>query len=154
MYNNGYYGYQPQSFNYVPQQTQQFQANAFSKVLYGTIDEAKAYMLLPNESIMIINKELGEFYVKIADSMGKSLLEEFYYGKKEKKSSESVSAELDTKELVKTSDLVNFATKEDLKGVYEQLESIKTQIQLMLVPATPKGFCKTGELKTIPYISL
>ncbi len=128
MFNNSYYGYQ-QPY-YQPQQpTQHFQPNAFGKVLYGTLDEAKAYILMPNESIMIINKELGEFYVKVADSMGKSVLEEFYYGKKEKKSTESVSTEFDPKELVKTSDLENFATKEDLKGVYEQLESIKTQMQ-------------------------
>lgn len=129
MYNNGYYGYQPQNFGYVPQQTQQFQTNAFSKVLYGTIDEAKAYMLLPNENIMIINKELGEFYVKTADTMGKSILEAFKYAKIDNNPSQAVSAEIDTKELVKTSDLENFATKEDLKSVYEQLESIKEQIQ-------------------------
>lgn len=133
MYNNGYYGYNPQSYNqnygYMPQQTQQFQNNAFSKVIYGTLDEAKAYILTPGESIMIINKELGEFYVKTADSMGKSYLEEFDYGKKEKISSQSVSTEIDTKEFVKTSDLDKFATKQELENIYQQLASIQEQVK-------------------------
>lgn len=133
MYNNGYYGYNPQSYNqnygYMPQQTQQFQNNAFSKVIYGTLDEAKAYILTPGESIMIINKELSEFYVKTADSMGKSYLEEFEYGKKEKISSQSVSAEIDTKEFVKTSDLDKFATKQELENIYQQLASIQEQVK-------------------------
>ena len=132
MYNNGYYGYNPQSYNqnygYMPQQTQ-FQNNAFSKVIYGTLDEAKAYILTPNESIMIINKELGEFYVKTADTMGKSVLEGFKYAKIDNNSSQGVSAEIDTKEFVKTSDLDKFATKQELESIYQQLASIQEQMQ-------------------------
>ena len=133
MYNNAYYGYNPQSYNqnygYMPQQTQQFQNNAFSKVIYGTLDEAKAYILTPNESIMIINKELGEFYVKTADTMGKSVLEGFKYSKIDNNSSQGVSAEIDTKEFVKTSDLDKFATKQELENIYQQLASIQEQVQ-------------------------
>lgn len=133
MYNNGYYGYNPQNYNqnfgFVPQPTQQFQNNAFSKVIYGTLDEAKAYILLAGESIMIINKDLGEFYVKTADSMGKSVLEGFKYSKLDNNSTQSVSAEIDTKELVKTSDLEKFATKQELESIYQQLESIQEQMQ-------------------------
>ena len=133
MFNNGYYGYNPQSYNqnygYMPQQTQQFQSNAFSKVIYGTLDEAKAYILTPNESIMIINKELGEFYVKTADVMGKSVLEGFKYSKIDNNSSQPVSAEIDTKEFVKTSDLDKFATKQELENIYQQLASIQEQVK-------------------------
>lgn len=133
MYNNAYYGYNPQSYNqsygYMPQQAQQFQNNAFSKVIYGTLDEAKAYILTPNESIMIINKELGEFYVKTADVMGKSVLEGFKYSKIDNNATQSVSAEIDTKEFVKTSDLDKFATKQELENIYQQLASIQEQVK-------------------------
>ena len=130
MYNNGYYGYNPQNFNqnfgYVPQPIQN---NAFTKVIYGTLDEAKAYILLAGESIMIINKDLSEFYVKTADSMGKSVLEGFKYSKLDNNTTQSVSDEIDAKELVKTSDLEKFATKQELESIYQQLASIQEQMQ-------------------------
>lgn len=62
-----------------PQQPMQPQEIPFSDVRYGTLDEAKAYIVMPGKSAMFINRNLGEFYVKSANNMGEPLLETFKY---------------------------------------------------------------------------
>lgn len=116
-YGQGYGMYQPQTMQ--PRQTQPTmtpqQDVPFSDVRFGTIDEAKAYIVMPNRSVMFINRNVGEFYIKTANNMGEPVLESFKYTKLEDLSSEPLKAEIDTKDFVKMQDLDGLATKDDLK---------------------------------------
>lgn len=131
--NNQYNGTYIPNYNYnqqVPMQrpmqmqtTQQPQTTEdvpFNDIKFVTEDEAKGYILFPNTRVMLLDRDKSVFYIKTADSLGKSTLEGYKYTKLEDKSSDNVSREIDTKDFVKTQDmkdyLSNFITKDDMKN--------------------------------------
>lgn len=129
MYNNSFMGnsysspmYNPYAQNYTgyqPVQPTQRPTQSdvpFSEVRFGTLDEAKAYIVPPLKAVMFINKDFSECYVKSADNMGKPSLETFKMSKTEDYSQTGVSTVLDPKEFVKMQDLEGLATKDDLKA--------------------------------------
>lgn len=123
--NNQYNGTYIPNYNYnqqVPMQrpmqtTQQPQTTEdvpFNDIKFVTEDEAKGYILFPNTRVMLLDRDKSVFYIKTADSLGKSTLEGYKYTKLEDKSTESVSREIDTKDFVKMQDLKGYITREDL----------------------------------------
>ena len=86
----------------------------FNDIKFVTEDEAKGYILFPNTRVMLLDRDKSVFYIKTADSLGKSALEGYKYTKIEDKSSDNVSREIDTKDFVKTQDLKGYITREDL----------------------------------------
>ena len=86
----------------------------FNDIKFVTEDEAKGYILFPNTRVMLLDRDKSVFYIKTADSLGKSTLEGYKYTKLEDKSSDNVSREIDTKDFVKTQDLKGYITREDL----------------------------------------
>lgn len=173
MYNNGYmnYGYSPYGSagnygysgtpyyqpytqqgqqNVQNQQPMQYQEVPFSEVRYGTIDEAKAYIVGPNKSVMFINRDTSEFYIKSADNMGKPSLETFKYSKSTSNSTQSVSGEndptepareRDMKDFVKRNELEpfittenakNFVTKSDLKELTDKMNILQKQMSIVV----------------------
>lgn len=109
---NSYTAQQPQRPMVAPQQNQA----PFSEVRYGTLDEAKAHIVMPATSVMFINRNLGEMYIKSANNMGEPLLELFKFSKIEETNGEQSTIKLDTKDFVKVQDLEGLATKDDLKA--------------------------------------
>ena len=120
----------------------------FNDVKFVTADEAKAYIVAPNTKVMLMDRDKSVFYIKSADSLGKSTLEGFKYSKLDNNSTESVSHDLDLKEYVKMSDLQEilskndtsefltikdaekFLTKNDLKAIDTKLEQLSKQIKI------------------------
>lgn len=171
MYNNGYmnYGYSPygSAGNYgynstpyyqpytqqaqqsiQPQQQIQRQDVPYSEVRYGTLEEAKAYIVPPMKAVMFINQDISEFYIKSADNMGKPSLETFKYSKSTSNSSQPVSGEndptepareRDMKDFVKRNELEPFLTaenakdfvkKSDIKALTDKIEVLQKQISI------------------------
>lgn len=126
--NNQYNGTYIPNYNYNQQrpvqpmtpQPQTTEDVPFNDIKFVTEDEAKGYILFPNTRVMLLDRDKSVFYIKTADSLGKSTLEGYKYTKLEDKSTESVSHEIDTKDFVKTQDmkdyLSNFITKDDMKN--------------------------------------
>ena len=86
----------------------------FNDIKFVTEDEAKGYILFPNTRVMLLDRDKSVFYIKTADSLGKSTLEGYKYTRIDDKSTESVSHEIDTKDFVKMQDLKGYITREDL----------------------------------------
>lgn len=109
----------PMQMQTTPQQ-QTTEDVPFNDIKFVTEDEAKGYILFPNTRVMLLDRDKSVFYIKTADSLGKSTLEGYKYAKLEDKSTEGVSHEIDTKDFVKTQDmkdyLSNFITKDDMKN--------------------------------------
>ena len=103
------------------QQQQPVQKTPFKEVKYGTFDEAKAYVVFPNEAIMFINRGLGEFYIKSANSMGEPVCEAFKYSAI---TAIDTAPSIDTTQYVKQDEIKGFATKDDLKN-FITLEDLK-----------------------------
>ena len=129
--NNQYNGTYIPNYNYnqqmpiqrpvqTTQQPQTTEDVPFNDIKFVTEDEAKGYILFPNTIVMLLDRDKSVFYIKTADSLGKSTLEGYKYTKLEDKSSDNVSREIDTKDFVKTQDmkdyLSNFITKDDMKN--------------------------------------
>lgn len=183
MYNNGYmnYGFSPYGsannygYNSTPyyqpynqqgqqpipaQQQMQRQDVPYSEVRYGTLEEAKAYIVPPMKAVMFINQDISEFYVKSADSLGKPSLETFKYSKSTSNSTPAVSGENsgknqatdgDMKDFVKRQELEpfittenakNFVTKEDIKDVLGKIAVLQKQID---ITKTLKGDFENGK---------
>lgn len=103
----------PMQMQTTPQQ-QTTEDVPFNDIKFVTEDEAKGYILFPNTRVMLLDRDKSVFYIKTADSLGKSTLEGYKYTKLEDKSSDNVSREIDTKDFVKTQDLKGYITREDL----------------------------------------
>ena len=134
MFNNPYLNNYIPNYNYVSQiqrpvqqpvqpmaqQPQTTEDVPFNDIKFVTEDEAKGYILFPNTRVMLLDRDKSVFYIKTADSLGKSTLEGYKYTKLEDKSRDNVSREIDTKDFVKTQDmkdyLSNFITKDDMKN--------------------------------------
>ena len=88
----------------------------FNEVRFATLKEAEAYIVVPNTKVMFMDRDNSVFYIKSADSLGKSTLEGYKYTPMDNSPSESVSLDFDPKDFVKTQDLNNYLTKDDLAG--------------------------------------
>lgn len=151
--NYGYpnYGYIPQQpsynpgvYNQAPQQMQQGITPSsipstnelpIQGVPFVTEDEAKAYIVLPNTKLLLMDKNNSVFYIKSADSLGKSSFEAFEFRKREEKPKEEpVTGQLDLSDFVKKNDLKNFVTNDTIKQLEEKMgarfEEIKKSINV------------------------
>ena len=80
---------QMQTRQQTPMEQPQNQDVPFSDVRYGTLDEAKGYIVAPNRAIMFIDQDKCQFYIKRADTMGKPYLETYKYSSMDKLPSDS-----------------------------------------------------------------
>lgn len=145
--NNQNYGmYQQPTYQQqqMMQQTQQYAPSnnlPFNDIKFATLKEAEAYMVLPNTKVMFMDRDNSVFYIKSADSLGKSTLEGFKFTRIEDESTQSVSPQIDTKDFVRKEDMKSFLagfitkddikdfiTKDELKGIDSKLETFQKQI--------------------------
>lgn len=111
MYNNSYIGNMPnynQGYMYPQRQDT-------PKMIYGTLDEAKAYIVSPLDTVVFINREKSELYIKSADNMGRSAMQGYRLTALD--AEKPKSAEFDTS---------LFVTKEEFD---KAIESLREQIK-------------------------
>lgn len=146
MYNN-YFGQYPSYQNYgqypqyqpvqqrpqmqpmVQQQNEPQPKMPFSEVRYGARAEAEARVVYPTESIMYIDKNLGEIYIKSANQMGEPTFEEFTFKRKETQPLAEVP-KIDAKNFLTKEDVKDFLKKDDLKTIDEKLDFLEKQVKL------------------------
>lgn len=120
------YNYNPyQNYYQQPQQIMQPQQNntmPFNDVRFATIEEAKAYIMLPNTKVMFMDRDNSVFYIKSADSLGKSTIEAFKFARIENNQIENVSHE----NFVKIEDLKDylkdFVTRDEFNDIFKKNE--------------------------------
>jgi hypothetical protein len=137
--NNGQY-YQGQTYqqpnyqqNYIPPyfqaQQPQRQVQELPEMRFGTIDEAKGHMVMPNKMIVFVNRRLNEAYVKSANEIGEPCFRVLKYSDITELSSQPVSSNLDGSNFVKQDDLKGFATVEDIKALESRFEELKNSLE-------------------------
>lgn len=128
----------------------QYKENAFQDVIYGTIDEAKGWIIAPNTKVMIVDVDKSMFYIKSADIMGKPTLECFRYFKVSDEDDKGfVSAEpkefvkpSELNEFVKKAEIENYVTSNDFKKVLTEIDKLKKRIEINEIG---KGDLKNGK---------
>lgn len=143
MYNN-YYGQYPSYQNYIQPQYQPMQQRPqmqpmaqqpveqempFSEVRYGTRAEAEARVVYPSRSIMFIDKNLGEIYIKTANQMGEPTFEEFTFKSKKVEPQVVEESKIDTQNFLTKEDAKDFLKKGDLKTIDEKLDFLEKQVK-------------------------
>lgn len=148
MYNSNYaspYGYsnpygQNYGMNTQPYYNMNVQTNdlPMQGVKFVTEDEAKAFMVTPNQRVFLMDRDKSVFYIKSADSLGQSSLEAFEFKKVDKNNTEIKEPKFDIENLVKREELNNLVTVdklgEELKVVTidltKKIEDLKKSINI------------------------
>lgn len=133
-------GYPQPQPTFVPQPQPQVQQPVYNEsyiqgVQFVSEDEAKAYPVLPNQTVMLMNKDNQIFYIKSADSLGKSKIESFRFEAiTEDTAPASTTAQqpIDLEGYVKKDDIATFgfATKDDIKALSDKLEKVQKQVKI------------------------
>lgn len=147
-YNNPYlYGYgamptyQQPTYATQPQQVQQQQRpqqQQINEVRFVTENERKGYIVMPNSTSLLIDKENGIAELKSANMMGESVSQVFRFSPLEDKTQEPA---LDSVVYVKQEDIKGFvkedafntalnALRNDFNGLAEQIDKLDKKIKL------------------------
>lgn len=136
-----YGGYQ-QPYAYAPQnapmpqgqtmqpQTQPQQNFGFApiRVIFANADEARGYMVTPQENALLIDRANHTAYFKTLDNLGQSICNVFTYAETE--NSTPTAQQTDMTNFAKKEDLTGFATKDDIKLVAEAIDRLQKQIKI------------------------
>lgn len=120
-YPQGYQGFtqsrpaQPQTQSQ-PQNIIQPEEKPFNDVRFVTKEEAMGFIMFPNTKVMLIDRDNSVFYIKSADSIGKSTIEAYKFVRAEDNPTEVASPQIDTKDFVKMADLKGFITREEMSN--------------------------------------
>lgn len=135
-YTQPYMAYQQQQYQprqQMPMQQPQQQSRQdvpFSEVRYGTLDQAKGFIVMPSTAVMFIDQDKSEFYINRADAMGKPYLETYKYYSMSNLPQEQKTNDSDGKFDGKPAQSEQYLTRKDLVGLVtlKDLEDINTKI--------------------------
>lgn len=126
-YNNGFPAtYTPYYTQVAPVQVTQQQTNTPVQGGLNWIQgeqAAKSYLVAPNSTVVLFDSESQTIYIKTADASGMPSMKVLDYTIRETDKNSPVLPVG-----VKTGDLSNFATKDEIKAVSEQLAALKSKV--------------------------
>lgn len=101
----------------------------FIEVKFMTAEEAKAHIIAPNCSAILIDKEKNIAYFKTTDYLGKSTLEEYSFTSLAEKPS-SGKPDISLESVVSKDEIKDygFITKTDLEPISRRLTAIEKQL--------------------------
>jgi len=121
-------GYIPQPI--VPTQPIQQQPADFP-IRFANIEEAKGFIVMPNQRQFFINNEKSELYVKSADGIGQSFFDEYDLvpkGKADKSASVATVEPEKVVEMVTKDDIKDFVSKDYVSGIEGQISALNTKV--------------------------
>ena len=120
----------------------------FREVKFVTSDEAKSYVLFPNTSVLLIDRQNGVAYVKSADNLGQSFTETFHYTKADNASQgQNYSPQgandfggIDMSAYITNEQLEHkkYATQDDLDKLSLKIEEMNKKLSTRLAPPKEK----------------
>lgn len=129
-----YMGYTQPYMAYQQQNRQQNQPNIqeypVNQVVYGTLDQAKGHIAGPNTSIVFVDTDKSEAYIRKADALGKQALETYKYCSLDKSLPDAENKPMEPDFFVKREELKDFLTRKDLEDLYSQIDNLKKRVKL------------------------
>lgn len=141
---------QPMQQQYVQPQQQMIYEMPIQAVKFTTEDEAKAYIVMPNQRVLLIDRINGIAYDKSADSLGQSKSKVYHFVDINKSTEIQQDLSINLEQYVKKEDLGAFITgetldsfKKDMVSRFDELK--KTVIEKYLNVETKKGDAVNGK---------
>lgn len=138
LYNNGYpMSYQPLYPQYQPQmmqqpmpQTQTPQAQNNGIIWVSGEAGAKAYLVAPNTTVQLWDSESQRIFLKSADASGMPSIKVLDYTIREASKPNAPITESEQPH-------IDYATKEDVSALYEQISSLRAEIDGLTIRKAP-----------------
>lgn len=134
-YPQNYMGYQNSMVQQSPIQQPQLQPiieQPIHEIRFLTADEIKAYIVMPNTKVMLIDKINKLAYIKSADAMGQSSCDIYSFDtfNPDKSEEKIITPAIDVDSLVKKNEIENFVSKNELKEIADKIDKIQKQIKI------------------------
>lgn len=127
-------------------QPMQFQVEPpIREIKFVTSEEAKAYIVMPNSTSLLIDKQQGMAYLKSADMMGQSLMEAYSFnryapeGQNKAQEGSEAPQPIDLSPFITNEQLEgkNYATKSDLEKLALKIDELNKKMILKSNTPTP-----------------
>ena len=109
---------------------------------FANKEEAKAFIVMPNQRQFFLNNETSELYVKSADGIGQSFFDEYdlvQKGKADKSASVATVEPEKVAEMVTKDDIKDFVSKDYVESIESQISALNAKVD---------KFARLGELLT------
>lgn len=136
--------------NYVQPQQQMLYEMPIQAVKFVTEDEAKAYIVMPNQRVLLIDRVNGVAYDKSADSLGQSKSKMYYFTDPDKAVETTPIPAINLDEYAKKNELDIFVKTDDLNALESkfsaQIDDLKKSvIEKYLIQDIKKGDVANGK---------
>lgn len=122
-------------------------------VKFVNADEAKAFMVMPNTRVMLMDRNNSLFYIKSADSLGQSMLETYEFRKVDNSKTDTANTDaksnIDLEQFVKKDQLDDIVTTEKLNSELKTVkDELSTKIEELKKSINIKKYLE-GEIKDV-----
>ena len=131
---------------YVQPQQQMVYEIPIQSVKLVTADEAKAYIVMPNQRVLLIDRANGVAYDKSADSLGQSRCKTYHFTDDEKIIDIPPTSTINAEEYAKRDELDQFVKSDDLSALESKIMAQMEDLKKSVIEKYLKGERKQGDV--------
>ncbi len=131
---------------YVQPQQQMVYEIPIQAVKLVTEDEAKAYIVMPNQRVLLIDRANGVAYDKSADSLGQSRCKTYHFTDDEKIIDVPPTPTINLEEYAKRNELDIFVKADDLSALESKIMAQMEDLKKSVIEKYLKGERKQGDV--------
>lgn len=136
----------PMQQPYIQPQQQMVYEIPIQAVKLVTADEAKAYIVMPNQRVLLIDRANGVAYDKSADSLGQSRCKTYHFTDDEKIIDIPPTSTINAQEYAKRDELDQFVKADDLSALESKIMAQMEDLKKSVIEKYLKGERKQGDV--------
>lgn len=136
----------PMQQPYIQPQQQMVYEIPIQAVKLVTADEAKAYIVMPNQRVLLIDRANGVAYDKSADSLGQSRCKTYHFTDDEKIIDIPPTSTINAEEYAKRDELDQFVKADDLSALESKIMAQMEDLKKSVIEKYLKGEKKQGDV--------
>ena len=136
----------PMQQPYIQPQQQMVYEIPIQAVKLVTADEAKAYIVMPNQRVLLIDRANGVAYDKSADSLGQSRCKTYHFTDDEKIIDIPPTSTINAEEYAKRDELDQFVKADDLSALESKIMAQMEDLKKSVIEKYLKGERKQGDV--------
>lgn len=136
----------PMQQPYIQPQQQMVYEIPIQSVKLVTADEAKAYIVMPNQRVLLIDRANGVAYDKSADSLGQSRCKTYHFTDDEKIIDIPPTSTINAEEYAKRDELDQFVKADDLSALESKIMAQMEDLKKSVIEKYLKGERKQGDV--------